>query len=251
MLFYPQGDDLHEALADWGITVDNRAIAVHESVPSPGGPSGDIIEDAQRVPFIFVSNSYGDHAITQPLQSLDALLLHMMPVTTKQTPGYKTTSLLPMPQGTWGERDVEAATRGDAVKFDAAGKDGATGDIAGPINVAAASEKEGGGGRVVVIGGLQLALNDIITLPDPKLLQRERPIVVARFPGNGELLANSVFWLAKMEPLIAISPSAMEVSRIKPMSDGTLKAWRVGALLVGLPGLVIAAGAFVYFARRD
>jgi hypothetical protein len=35
------------------------------------------------------------------------------------------------------------------------------------------------------------------------------------------------------------------------MSEGTLKAWRIGALLVGLPGLVIAAGALVYFARRD
>jgi hypothetical protein len=111
--------------------------------------------------------------------------------------------------------------------------------------------KDGGGARVVAIGGLELAINDIVTLPDPKLLQRERPIVVARFPGNGELIANSVFWLAKLEPLIAISPAAMEVSRIKPMSDGTLKAWRVGALLVGLPGLVIAAGALVYFARRD
>ncbi|MGB7156769.1 MAG: hypothetical protein WBD40_01805, partial [Tepidisphaeraceae bacterium] len=122
------------------------------------------------------------------------------------------------------------------------------GDIAGPIHVAAASEKEGGG-RVVVVGGLQWALNDIVTMLDPKLAQRE--IYVTRFPGNGELFANSVFWLAKMEPLIAISPAAMEVSRIKPMSDGTLKAWRVGALLVGLPGLVIAAGAFVYFARRD
>ena len=35
------------------------------------------------------------------------------------------------------------------------------------------------------------------------------------------------------------------------VSEGTLKAWRIGALLVGLPGLVIAAGALVWFARRD
>ncbi|MGB7161195.1 MAG: Gldg family protein, partial [Tepidisphaeraceae bacterium] len=104
MLFYPQGDDLHEALAEWGITVESRAIAVHEAVPSRGGPSGDMIEDAQRFPFIFVTNNYGDHPITRPLQSLDALLLHMMPITTKETKGYKTTPLLPLPQGAWGER---------------------------------------------------------------------------------------------------------------------------------------------------
>jgi ABC-type uncharacterized transport system involved in gliding motility auxiliary subunit len=250
MLFYPQADDLHEALADWGISVDTHAIAVHEANPSQGGPSGDMIEDAQRVPFIFVSNSYGDHPITRPLQSLDMLLLRMLPVSVTETKGVKATKLLPLPQGAWGERDTEAASQGQPVTFEAAGKDGAAGDIPGPIFVGAAGEKDGGG-RVVVIGGLELALNDIVTLPDSKLLQRERPILVARFPGNGELLANSVFWLARLEPLIAISPAAMEVSRIQPMSDGTLKAWRIGALLVGLPGIVIAAGAFVYFARRD
>jgi len=250
MLFYPNADDLHEALADYGISVDTHAIAVHEANPSQGGPSGDMIEDAQRVPFIFVSNTYGDHPITKPLQSLDMLLLRMLPVSVKETKGVKATKLLPLPQGAWGERDADAAGQGQAVKFDATGKDGAAGDIPGPIFVGAAGEKDGGG-RVVVIGGLELALNDIVTLPDSKLLQRERPVLVARFPGNGELLANSVFWLAKLEPLIAISPAAMEVSRIQPMSDGTLKAWRIGALLVGLPGLVIAAGALVYFARRD
>jgi hypothetical protein len=250
MLFYPQSDDMHEALADYGISVDTRAIAVHEATPNPGGPSGDMIEDAQRVPFIFVSNNYGDHAITKPIQSLDMLLLRMLPVSVKETKGIKSTPLLPLPQGAWGERDSEAASQGQAVKFDANGKDGAPGDIPGPIYVGAAGEKDGGG-RVVVIGGLEFALNDIVTLPDSKLLQRERPILVARFPGNGELLANSVFWLSKLEQLIAISPAAMEVSRIQPMSDGTLKAWRIGALLIGLPGLVIAAGAFVYFARRD
>jgi hypothetical protein len=46
-----------------------------------------MIEDAQRVPFIFVSNNYGDHPITKPLQSLDALLLRMMPVTTQDAKG--------------------------------------------------------------------------------------------------------------------------------------------------------------------
>jgi hypothetical protein len=51
--------------------------------------------------------------------------------------------------------------------------------------------------------------------------------------------------------MIAISPAAMEVARIEPIGEGSLKFWRVGALLIGLPGLVILAGAAVYFARRD
>jgi hypothetical protein len=51
--------------------------------------------------------------------------------------------------------------------------------------------------------------------------------------------------------MIAISPNAMEVSRIADMSDTKLNAWRVGLLLVGLPGLVILSGIGMYFARRD
>ncbi len=260
-LFFPQADDMHEALAEWGINVQTGAMIVHEANPSAGGsPSGDIVEDAQRIPHIFVINNYGDHTITKPLQSLDFLMYRMLPVQTRSVAGYKTTPLLPVPQGAWGERNIEATMRGEAVKFDPPPKDApapalpgmpAAGDIPGPLFAAAASEKESGGGRVVAIGGLEIAVNGLIDMPDPQLAARERPILVSRFPGNAEFIANSVFWLARLEPLIAISPAAMEVSRIQPMSEGTLRAWRVGALLVGLPGLVIAAGAFVYFARRD
>ena len=54
-----------------------------------------------------------------------------------------------------------------------------------------------------------------------------------------------------MEPMIAISPAAMEVSRIEPIKPGALKLWRDGLLMVGLPALVIVAGGLVWFARRD
>lgn len=249
-LFFPQSDDMHEALAEWGIDIDTGAMVVHEAIPAQGGPSGDFVEDAQRVPHIFVTNNYADHTITKPLQSLDFLIFRMLPVKTRSVAGYDAKPLLPAPNGAWGERSIEAAMRNEPITFDPP-KDGTGGDIPGPLLVAAASEKQGGGGRVVAIGGLEVFINGVVDVPDPKLLQREQPIVVSRFPGNAELFANSVFWLAKMEPLIAISPAAMEISRIEPMSEGTLKAWRIGALLVGLPGLVIAAGAFVWFARRD
>jgi hypothetical protein len=96
---------------------------------------------------------------------------------------------------------------------------------------------------------MEFMTNRMISIPDSELARKG--ILVSRFPGNAELVANSVFWLANMETLIAISPSAMEVSRIAPMSDAAQTGWRVGALLIGLPGLVIVAGLLVYFARRD
>jgi hypothetical protein len=54
-----------------------------------------------------------------------------------------------------------------------------------------------------------------------------------------------------MEPMIAISPSAMDVSRIQPMSDASEWFWRTGVLLIGLPLLVVLAGGLMYVRRRD
>jgi hypothetical protein len=62
---------------------------------------------------------------------------------------------------------------------------------------------------------------------------------------------NRVFTGTKMDPMLAISPSAMEVSRIAEMSPAVLNTWRIGVLLILLPGLVIVAGMLVYVARRD
>ena len=143
----------------------------------------------------------------------------------------------------WGEHNVDAALNGDAISFKPD-----EGDLPGPLFAGSVVQSEKGG-RLVAIGSLQFITNQMLTMRDPVLAQRGIP--AARFPGNGDLFCNSIFWLAHMEPLIAISPSAMEVNRIGEISDGALKAWRVGLLLVGLPGAVILCGMLVYFARRD
>ena len=71
------------------------------------------------------------------------------------------------------------------------------------------------------------------------------------FPGNGELFTNSVFWASRQDTLIDISPAAMDIGRIGNISAGMQKFWRVGVLMVGLPGLVLLTGAGVYLKRRD
>ena len=61
---------------------------------------------------------------------------------------------------------------------------------------------------------------------------------------------NSIFWLSHEDTMIAISPAAMQVSRIADMKDATLNTWRV--FLCGvLPALALAAGIGMYFSRRD
>jgi len=115
--------------------------------------------------------------------------------------------------------------------------------------LAAAAERQGSAGRLVVVGGLDWAASGILRMPDPELIRKG--VVASRFPGNTELFTNSLFWLSKMDMMIAISPSAMEVSRIKEIPQGTLRFWHVGVLLIGLPLAVIAAGTMVYLGRRD
>jgi hypothetical protein len=243
-LFTPSADNLSDALKDWGIDVRTDLMAVHQPIKTEVA-SSDIVDEARKTSYIFVTNNYGDHLITRPLKSLDGILLPALPVITTPKAGYQTTPILPVPEVTkiWATHDGQSALAGDPIQFKPD-----SGDLGPPLFVGAASQSDKGA-RVVAIGSLEFIHNNIVGFPDMEM--RQRGIPAARFPGNAELFCNSVFWLSHMEPLIAISPSAMEVNRIGDISDGALKAWRVGLLLIGLPGAVIICGLLVYFARRD
>jgi len=60
LLFTVSADPLDAALKDTGVSVKTDVIAVHELVKSGGAQSADMIENAQRVPFIFVMNQFGE-----------------------------------------------------------------------------------------------------------------------------------------------------------------------------------------------
>jgi hypothetical protein len=249
VLTLPNGDAMAEALDEWGVKVHTDTVAVHEQVKG-GTSSGGTIEDALRMPMIFVLRDYGEHMLTKPLSSLEGIIFPIVPVETTSKVGYTSTRVLRVPETlkVWGETNVEAAMNGDEVKYDP--PKGATrgGDTPPPLYGGTIVEKQGGG-RLVVYGCIQFALNQMIAYPDERLARQG--IFVARFPGNSELFLNSVFWLARQEPMISISPTAMEVSRIKEIPKGVLGVWRVGVLLVLLPLLVVGAGVFMFMRRRD
>jgi hypothetical protein len=241
------GDALSGVLSSWGVDLKTNVIAMHEPVTTTDGARQDYLEEAMKIPFIFDIRKFGDHPIVKPLTSLQALLVPLLIVQTKEVPGYKAAPLIPIPDApdaprSWGETDLMALEQGDTPKFDPKT------DLSGPLYAAAAVEKENGP-RLVVIGSSSFAFDQLLAMPDPEMAKRGIP--VARFPANAELILNSVHWLAKLDTLIAISPASMEVSRIEPMSDGTLKVWRIGVLTIGLPLIVLIAGALMYLNRRD
>lgn len=242
-----QGDDLSEVLKDYGVEVKSNVVAVHEPIRTDAEAVDDFIEQARRQPPIFVINEFGGpHPITSTLASLDAALVPMMPVNAPGAEGAQITRIIPVPQEprSWGESDIPSVSRrGSTPTYDPA-----SGDIAGPLFCGAVVEKKDKG-RLVVIGCAQFANNLMLTIPDQKLLRQK--VEVARFPGNGELFTNSIFWLGKMEKMIALSPSALDTPRIAPIAPGTLAFWRIGVLLIGLPALALAAGFVVWRSRRD
>ena len=69
------------------------------------------------------------------------------------------------------------------------------------------------------------------------------------FPGNAELILNSLLWLAHHDELIAASPRSQDIRRVQPVSEATLSLYR-WLLLLGLPALFLITGITVWAARR-
>lgn len=244
-LFMPTGDNLSAALDEWGVSARTDMMTIHEAITNTVS-SGDPVEEAKKSPEVFILNHYGDSVIARPLQSLDSAFVEVVPIVTVPKAGYTSWPLVPIPQTppAWGEHDIQSLSTGQPLHFNAA-----AGDLGPPLFAGAMAQNTATGARLVAFGSLRFATDGIAGVHDPKLEQRN--ILAALFPANADLFLNSVFWLSHQESLIAISPNAMEVNRIGDMSDGALKAWRIGALLIGLPGLVMVGGLGVYLMRRD
>jgi predicted house-cleaning noncanonical NTP pyrophosphatase (MazG superfamily) len=240
VLFGQDGDPMASLLSRYGIEAKPKATIIHQMMELPEGREGDWWEQFyRRNPYFHILNQYGDHAMTKSLGALTYALHEAVPIT--KTSASKATLLLPLPSSpaAWGETDKESIENGEE-KFD---KD--KGDVPAPLYAGAAAEGDQSS-RLVVLGSIYIPIQDLLAATE-----RGMGGSVSRFPGNGELFTNAIFWLAKNESMIAISPSAMEVARIEPMDKGTRQFWTIGVLLIGLPLLVVVAGVLVYLKRRD
>src|SRR5690606_27948965 len=112
IMFLPRAASLDEILNDWGVQVRTDALAVHAPVELMGTPS-DLGEAAKGEPPVFVTSTYGDHPITQPLGALDTLLYALVAI--KDGPGeaqgVKVTPLVTLPATpqAWGETNLQSA----------------------------------------------------------------------------------------------------------------------------------------------
>jgi hypothetical protein len=264
VMLFPTSDATTGSLRPMGIDVDTDAVIVHEALPATGRRSTDMVDAALQDSQLFYElNNYGDHPIAQPLAGLDFVNAASSPVYIDSQPpaGVTVTPLLPIPQTphSWaasGAMTVLQQSEGHKLDFNPKADPGGgrmNGDVDNtpdhPLYGAAAAQSANGA-RVVVVGSYWFASSEPVSLPDIDMLEKHG-VTVARLPGNGEFFVNSIFWLSHMEDMLAISPHALQVARIREMSPGALRFWRAGVLTAGLPLAVIVAGLMVYVRRRD
>jgi hypothetical protein len=263
ILLFPTADPMEQVLGPMGIQAKTDDVILHDVLAAPERQTGDFADSAlQASQAVMKLSEYGNHPIADPLAGLDFLQAACVPITVGPDipPGVHATPLLPIPFSPhyWASSNAEALLSQDHPKIAFNPKpDPESGRMTGDADntpddrlYGAAAAEGPNGSRLVVVGSYVFAITYLVDLPDTDM-KEQHDLQVSRLPGNGEFFVNSILWLAHQDSMLAISPHALQVARIKDMSPATQAFWRGGILTVGLPLAVIAAGLIVYMKRRD
>ena len=118
-------------------------------------------------------------------------------------------------------------------------------DVSSPHVLAVAAENDKGG-KAVIISSFDFATD---AYSRARMTVRSgRMVVVQPFPGNMELMLNSVFWLNDNDNRIGAGPLA-QVRLIGKIDKGALRAWR-WTVWAGWPAMALIVGAVICFIRR-
>jgi len=219
--------NLEALLKEWGVTLGNNVIVD--------------VSGATNEPSIAVAATYPLHAITEQFATLT---IYPVARTVESAAGgpRSPTTIVETSRASWAESNFASLATG--VELDAEG-----GDKAGPLPVAVAVSAPVDGGeppstpatpttnepkpetRVVVFGDSDFATN-----------------AYAGVPGNPNLFANAVNWLAQQENLIAIRPKEAGDRRVTMTPRQQTMAFLASILFI--PALVFAAGIFTWWRRR-
>jgi ABC-type uncharacterized transport system involved in gliding motility auxiliary subunit len=205
------------------------------------------VSGATNEPSVAVAASYPAHPITDRFATLTIYpLARAVEPVPGGTEGRTAQPIVETSPRSWAEADLSSLTGDAGVEMN---ED--KGDKPGPIQIAAA-----------VSAPVQGA--DAAQAPPPAPGQTEPPKPETRIavfgdsdfatnayggvPGNPNLFANTVSWLAQQENLIAIRPVQAEDRRITMTPRQQTLAMLTSIFI--LPGLVFAAGVFTWWRRR-
>ena len=211
--FGDASDPLADMLAqDWGITLNN-----------------DIVIDLNSPQITTATAAYYDsaHPVTVNMNNLVAFFPFSRSLTLAgTTEGATLTPLVQTNERSWGETDFTSLTQGGSEL----GMD--PNEVQGPLTLAVAAENSATGGRMVVFGTSNFAVDQIFDAY-----------------GNGDMFVNSVDWSAEQEDLANITPKTPTERTFKIPSQPVWIVILLGTVLV-IPGLVVLAGVSTWLSRR-
>lgn len=196
-----------------------------------------VVDPANALPMVgaetLLVNRYGTGPIVSALaaEGLPVVLPLARSVTKAEKPpeGLAEAMLLETTPDGWGETNLKDLDTG--LKKDAA-------DTPGPVSLgvslSAADEKKAAGRapRLVVVGNSRFATNGAL-----------------QNGANAMLFANAVNWLAGSEKQIGIAPKTPAQTSLS-LTDSQVQRLGWGAI-VGLPGIAVLLGVWVWYRRRD
>ncbi len=207
-------------LAGWKVKVRNDLVIDQNELSQIFGAS-------PSMPLIL---KYGSNPIVEPLARTATLfpLTRSFEIETEFKPGLTADSLCETSADSFGVADFNPNMHEVSYR---PGK-----DVKGPLTVAVAGTVAGEGekkteGRFVALGTAALAANNYLS-----------------FGGNRDLFMNAVNWLSADEDLISIRPKPPESQQLNLNPQQMRRILYLGVL--GLPILIIIAGAAVWWQRR-
>ena len=195
-----------------------------------------VVDPANALPMVgaetVLANRYGTSPIVSSLsaEGLPVILPLARSVTKAEKPpeGFAEAMLVETSPEGWGETNLKNLDSG--IKKDPE-------DTQGPVSLAvslsaADAKNDAKMPRLVVIGNSRFAANGAI-----------------ENQGNGILFANAAHWLVGSEKQVGIPPKSLAQTSLS-MTDAQVNriAW---AAVVGLPGLAVLLGIWVWYRRRD
>lgn len=221
--------NLEALIKEWGITLGSNVVVD--------------VSGATNEPSIAVAATYPLHAITE---NFSTLTIYPVARTVEPIPGGTNgrtpQTIVETSRASWAESNFASLSSG--VQMDAE-----SGDKAGPLSVGVAVSAAAGASaetastapatdtapkpetRVVVFGDSDFATN-----------------AYGGVPGNTNLFANAVSWLAQQENLIAIRPKEAQDRRVTMTARQQTMAFLTSVLVI--PLLVFAAGILTWWRRR-
>jgi ABC-type uncharacterized transport system involved in gliding motility auxiliary subunit len=218
--------NLDGLMKEWGITLGNNVVVD--------------VSGATNEPSIAVAATYPMHAITEQFSTLTIYpLARTVEPVSGGTNGRTAQTIVETSRGSWAESNLQSLSSGVQM-------DEESGDKPGPLSVGAAvsAPADPAAGAQAASSTTQKPETRVVVFGDSDFATN----AYAGVPGNPNLFANAVNWLAQQEGLIAIRPTEAADRRVTMTPRQQTMVFLASVFVI--PGLVFAAGIFAWWRRR-